>query len=208
MFQKELCSIIPNEISNLEESYYIDNFTAENAKKLFDEGLNELGIRKEDFTFTLIHSNYPEHESIAVYLKHRWEKVFGIKIPLRKYDWPSFIAKTRSGDFSAGGFYLCNIIDDPSYLFEQIADGEGYYSIWSNNTFKEMVKKSKYALNETNRKAYLREAEKILMDEMPICPIYVINNVFICKEELKNFYPPRKNSSDFKWAYFDYDEKK
>jgi len=208
LFQKELYSIIPNEISNLEESYYIDNFTVENAKKLFNEGLNELGIKKEDFTFTLSHSNYPEHESIAVYLKHRWEKVFGIKIPLRKYEWSSFISKARNCDLSAFGFYLCNIIDDPSYLLEQFADGGGYYSTWSNDAFKAMIEKSKNALNEIDRKACLREAEKILMDEMPICPIYVINNVFTCKKELKNFYPPRKNSSDFKWAYFDYNDQK
>jgi len=204
LFQKELNSIIPTEISTLEEDYYINDFTVENAKALFNEGLNELGIKKENFTFILSHSNYPEHESIAVYLKHRWEKVFGIKIPLRKYDWPAFVAKTRNGDFAAGGFYLCNISDDPSFLLEGLANGEGIYSTWSNESFKEMIQKAKYALNETTRKEYLREAEKILMDEMPICPIYVINNVFTCKRELKNFYPPKKNYSDFKWSYFDY----
>ena len=208
LYQKELNSIIPNEISTLEEEYYIKNFTIENAKALFEEGLKDLGINKEDFTFILTHSNYPEHESIAVYLKHNWEKVFGIKVPLRKYDWPIFTTKTRNGDFAAGGFYLCNLSDDPSYLLEGIANGEGYFSTWSNESFKELIQKSKYALNETDRRKYLREAEKILMDEMPICPIYIVNNVFTCKKELKNFYPPRKNSSDFKWAYFDYQEKK
>jgi len=205
LLQRELYSIIPSDISTLDEKFYIENYTIENAKKLFMEGLNDLKIKKDDFTFTLSHSTYPGHENIAVYLKHQWEKIFGIKISLKKDDWSAFISKMANGEFTAGGFYLCNIYDDPSYLLESFAEGSGCYSTWSNNKFREIIQKSKNATNENERKQHFKNAEELLMEEMPVCPIYNQNNLFLCKNELKNLYPPRFSYMDFRWAYFDYE---
>lgn len=201
LFQKELYTIIPTEVSYVDSSSYISNYNLENAKALFAKGLKELELEKEEITLTLNHSNYDLHEKIAVYLKDLWEKTFGIKITLRKDDWKTFYGRLVSNDYDIGGCYVCNLYNHPSSLLDRFEGS--YISTWSNSSFKQLFRKAKYATKESEQYSYFKQAEEILMEEMPVIALYNQNNLFVCKDNLKNAFPSKFTYADFKWAYFE-----
>jgi len=201
--QKEVMyTILPKDITATDLEPLLKNINVEKAQKLFEAGLRELKFSKENFQITINHSSSSEQRKISLYLKHQWEKIFGIKIHLKMSDWNSFFSKLLSGDYEIGGSFNCNIFNDSSYFMETFQYSHSNYSKWENENYKNNFNLSKNCIDEKQRKKYLKAAEEVLLDEMPVIPIYNHTHLYICNESLINFSPPKFNCSDFKWVYF------
>jgi oligopeptide transport system substrate-binding protein len=66
-----------------------------------------------------------------------------------------------------------------------------------------MLEKADQILDLTERTTYLLKAERILMDAMPIIPIYFYTGSYLKKSYVKDVYLSVLSDSDFKWAYVD-----
>lgn len=200
-YHTELYTIIPTSLSSLDKEKFVKECNLKNAKDLFEKGLRELNLQRENFSLTLNHSNYSDHERLAVYLKDCWEKAFKIRINLRKDNWKAFAAKLRSQDYEIGGCYVCNLYDHPTYLLERFEGG--YTSKWFEASFRDFMNQARLSKEEAEQSKYLKKAETILLEGMPVIPIYNQSNVFLCRDNLKNVFPPKFMYTDFKWAYFE-----
>lgn len=201
--QKELYTILPHEISNLSLSSFITNQNIEKGKALLDKGLKEIGMQKKDFEFTLKYGTNPEYEKLALYLKDTWEKTLGIRVTLYKEELNSFYSNVRSGNYEVGGYYLINVCDDPFYLMELLEKADTNHSKWENKDYQKYFSLARQSTDKKQRDYYLKQAEEILMDEMPVLPICLKVCTYACKENLKNLIPPHFTGSDFKWTYFE-----
>jgi oligopeptide transport system substrate-binding protein len=56
------------------------------------------------------------------------------------------------------------------------------------------------------RTALLKAAEKILVDEMPIAPIYFYTGAYVKKPYVKGIHLSEMNDLDLKWAHVDIDD--
>ncbi len=74
------------------------------------------------------------------------------------------------------------------------------FSRWHNEEYEKYLNKFRDSIHKEERKEYLRKAEEILMEEIPVIPLYCQNNIYLCKKKVKNVYSPRFNYTDFKWA--------
>jgi oligopeptide transport system substrate-binding protein len=54
---------------------------------------------------------------------------------------------------------------------------------------------------ESEEKFFL--AEKLLMEEMPVIPLYFTSICYAKKKNLKNVYVSELNQLDFKWAEYE-----
>jgi oligopeptide transport system substrate-binding protein len=202
-YHKELFTILPTDLSLLDENIIAQDNTLEKAEKLFEEGLKELQIEKANFEIILDHSNVFDHEKLAEYLKNQWEKIFKIKVKLKKGDWKSFYSNIRSGKYEMGGFYVCNIIDDPEYLLNVFIGNGVYNTYWNNELYQKHLNAAVNSLEDEKRKFYLKKVEQLLLDEMPAIPIYNQYNLYLCNDNLKNLIAPKFSYMDFKYAYFE-----
>ncbi|TGV29143.1 peptide ABC transporter substrate-binding protein, partial [Mesorhizobium sp. M00.F.Ca.ET.186.01.1.1] len=50
------------------------------------------------------------------------------------------------------------------------------------------------------RKAILREAEQIMMDEMPIMPIYFYTHTWVKNDKVKGVFQDGLGAIDWKWT--------
>ena len=76
-------------------------------------------------------------------------------------------------------------------------NGTGY----ANKTYDALIAKAKATVNPTARMAALHAAEKILMTDMPIVPIYFYTNPVLITKHVKNFYQSTLGFVDWKNAY-------
>ncbi|MEG0381111.1 MAG: peptide ABC transporter substrate-binding protein, partial [Kurthia sp.] len=62
---------------------------------------------------------------------------------------------------------------------------------WENKEYKTLMDKAVAEKDEAKRLQYLKDGEKILMDEMPVAPIYYYTNLWVEKDYVKNMAPSK-----------------
>jgi len=194
---------IPTIMAKNDIQYY-ENENIEEAQRLFEEGLDELGIRHSEFpTIPLLYNNtYPKHYKIAQVVQERLRKVFNIKVELVNREWKVYLDDIQNNDFMLARVGASAAYNDPFSFLESFtfANTRLNYSGWQceeyNDTIREMVLTSDAKV----RREYVKKAEKILMDEMPIIPIFFYNESFMKHDYVKGIFLSEIGNLDFKWA--------
>ncbi len=52
------------------------------------------------------------------------------------------------------------------------SDSDGNYTGWKNTKYDDYIKTAKTSLDPKTRMTALHNAEKIIMEELPVCPLY------------------------------------
>jgi oligopeptide transport system substrate-binding protein len=60
-----------------------------------------------------------------------------------------------------------------------------------------------FSESEEDRITFFTEAEKILMDELPIIPIYTYTRVYMLKEEVKGWFPNMLDTHPYQSIYLE-----
>ncbi len=95
--------------------------------------------------------------------------------------------------------------NDPINFLEvfKFKDGSTNNTGWENLTYIDLLNRSSACGAGALRTELLEEAEAILMDEMPIIPIYHYALNFIRKPELAGAVLSSMGHLDLRWAYFE-----
>ena len=140
--------------------------------------------------FELLYNTNEGHQKIAQAIQQFWLKELGIKVTLTNVDWKVYLDRQSQGEFEitrAG--WIGDYVDPNSFLDMMVTDRGNNMTGWSNSQYDEYLMKAAYSESEKDRITYFTEAEKILMDELPIIPIYTYTRVYMLKEEVKGWFP-------------------
>ncbi len=201
---------LPNPLFNSEKNLLpISDNDSEKGKKLFNEGLKEEGINLQGFPKLILSFNANrEHQRVAEAIQEQWNKKLGIQVTLEQFDWKVFLNKVGKQDYHiARAAWLGEYNDPMAFLtiFKSRGDdglGADNQTGWENPQFTNLLDLANYEKDPIKRAAILVSAEKILMDEMPIIPIYYIEGLYIKSPRLKDVLITSCGAIDFKWAYF------
>jgi oligopeptide transport system substrate-binding protein len=195
--------IIPDPLSLLKSSDYLEISDINLIKQMFSEGLKEANLIRENFSLTLSYSrNTNFQESLVLFLKKTWESNFNIKVILKKQEWDDHWNNLFNGEYEIAGACKFPIYSDITYFLKAFLSSPANFTKWENKKFLEYIELAENEISSDKRKLYLLKAEKILQDEMPIIPLYNRTHIYLCNPKLKNLLPPRLAYTDFKWAYF------
>ena len=93
---------------------------------------------------------------------------------------------------------------DPSTFLDMFYSKSGTSDTgWTNKKYDQLIEQSRFAEDSFLRMRYLHEAEAILMDEMPIAPIYFYTRPVLVNPKLLNYIASALGYTDFKWAEMD-----
>ncbi len=193
-------SPIPKNLSLLEENDHHPD-----ALQLFEEGLKELGLTRETCPpLLLTHNDLPGQKNLAEILQQVWQKVFTIPVKLQGYDLNTFIAQLQQRQLHLGGCVTSALYSDPLYILEMFKEKEHPMncSNWENERFARCLDLARTKTTEKERNALLKEAEKILVEEMPVIPIYSERLIYMTNDQLKGILLDNCGHVDFKKMYF------
>jgi oligopeptide transport system substrate-binding protein len=206
--ERAALGILPPNLALQKEPYFQDN-NQELALRLFNEALSELGITKEELpSLTLNYSLAEVHQKVAEVVQEQWHKVLGIQVKIEGQDWKVHFDKIKNGNFQIGGMIWQSRIRDPLYILETFRfrnDGVNM-SRWESSHYQELIAATEEELDLEKRNELFHEAEKILMDEFPVIPVYFNQLTYGKKEHLKDVYISELYDVDFRYAYFDDEE--
>jgi oligopeptide transport system substrate-binding protein len=201
-----MAAVPPSMIAENEQGYFADA-DIEKAKEFLQTGLQELGLKdvSELGPITLSYNTSEAHQKIAQAVQDMWKTELGVEVTLDNAEWAVYIDKLHKGDYMVGRMGWLGDFNDPINFLELYREKNGGNNdtLWENAEFKKLLDDSQKETDPEARVQMLKDAEAILMDEMPIAPIYFYTNVWVEKENLKDVVVSGLGDVQLKWAYFE-----
>lgn len=188
--QKPALGMVPIAVSGFEEDrgYYKDN-DIEGAKAALEAGMQELGIKDpSEITVNISFNTSEGHAAIAQFIQEGWTKNLGIKVGLDNSEWQVYLEKLNQLDYQAGRLGWTGDYND-AYTFLEIydtADNGNNDTGWENAEYKKLLDQSNLETDPAKRLDLLKQAEAIIMNELPAAPIYYYTNLSVVQDNVKN----------------------
>ncbi|WLR51583.1 peptide ABC transporter substrate-binding protein [Bacillus tianshenii] len=200
-----MAAVPPTMFPENEKGYFEDaNF--EEAKKLLEKGMEELGYNSvEDFPeISLSYNTNEAHAKIAQAIQDMWKKNLGVEVTLDNAEWAVYIEKLHQGDYQIGRMGWLGDFNDPMNFLELFKEKGGNNDTrWHDEKFASLLEQSQTETDAEKRKEMLKQAEEIFMEAMPVAPIYFYTNPWVQDENLKGVVISGLGDIQLKWAYFE-----
>ena len=173
-------------------------FDAAKAAEYWTKGLEELGIT--ELTLDMIVDADDAPQKVAQVLKEQWETTLpGLSVNLTVEPKKQRVEDMQNGDFQLGLTRWGPDYADPmTYLGMWITDNPNNYGLWSNPEYDGIIAEcttGELCTDPEGRWARLYDAEKLVMDEAVIFPLYTQCNAEMMSAKVSGveFHPVALN---------------
>ena len=173
----------PNTLGYTAENGFAED--VETAKALLAEAGYANG---EGFPPTeLLYNSSEGHRKLAVAIQQMWKKHLNIDISLNNQDWKVYLDSVTTGSYQiARAGWIGDYVDPNTFLDMWLTDGGNNSTGWHNDEYDRLISEAAPRAKErTQRYAHFRRAEAMLMDAMPIIPIYTYNSIHLVHSNVK-----------------------
>jgi oligopeptide transport system substrate-binding protein len=180
-------------------SYYKDNDIAK-AKSLLAQAGYPNGKGFPAFTLLFIASD--ARKSICEAIQQMWKKNLGITCAVRSEERGVYLDDRTNLNYDIMWTGWTGDYMDPNTFLDVWVTGGGQNCTgYSNKSYDALIAKAKVTVDPKARMTILHAAEKIIMTDMPILPIYFYTNPVLLSKHIKNFYQSTLGFVDWKNAY-------
>ena len=204
-------SFVPQGILNEEgedfasvEYYDANKANIEEAKAL----LAEAGYPNGEGLPTLeyMYNSEGAHKDVAQVIQQDWAKI-GVKVELANQEWKVFLNTRQEGQYQiARHGWSGDYVDPMTFLDLWVTGGGNNDAGYSNAKYDELVAKAKAESDQTKRWEYMHEAEAVLMEDMPVIPLYYYTKVKGAQDYVKGVRVSALGNVIFNDAYLDIQE--
>lgn len=154
---------------------------------------------------SLMYNNNPNNDLVAQAIQQMWKKNLGIEVSLQSMDWQVYLDRQSQQDFDISRTAWSPDYLDPMTFMDIFVTGGGNNNTgWSNAEYDRQIKEANSTGDQKVRVQAMHKAERILMDEMPLMPIFFYTHPVLIKENLKDVIIPSFGTyADFKYARAD-----
>lgn len=172
----------------------------EQAKKLLEEAGYPNGEGAPTITFTF--NTGSGHQMIAQAIQDMWKKNLGINIELKNEEWAVFQDTRTNFQYSIARHGWIADYNDPMTFLDMWTTGNGQNnSGYSNKEYDDLINAAKVEIDDAKRTEMLHKAEDILMEDLPILPIYFYTNVLCINPKVQDVYKSPLGQMEFRDAY-------
>lgn len=172
------------------------------AKELLEKGLKEEGMTKDAFKdITLSYNTDEGHKKIAQAVQEMWKKALGIEVSLENMEFQVLLDNRSSGNFDiARAGWMGDYMDPYTMMDLFMTDNPQNDSKYSNTEYDALLKTSASTGDQKVRMDSMKEAEKIIMADKPIIPIYFYTQPRLEKPNVSGVTKPLLNYPSFVYA--------
>ncbi len=146
------------------------------------------------------------HRKVALAVQQMWQNELGIEVELVNQDWKVYLSREMVGDFQISRAGWIGDYEDPNTFLDLMRPNRGNNKTgWENMDFDALVEEANTINDQEKRYELLNEAEKILIDNMPIIPLYTYVRVYQLSPDVKGFNPHILDHHHPKFIYLERD---
>ncbi|HFR4158511.1 TPA: peptide ABC transporter substrate-binding protein [Bacillus cereus] len=169
------------------ENGNLSSYDLQNAKKIWKEAKKELGV--EQVNLELLTFEQDNAKRMAEYIKGDLEKnLQGLTIQIKQQPFKQKLQLEQTGDYDITMANWGPDYKDPiSYLELFTTDNQNNKMNYSNRHYDELIKKAKsdLVLDQKKRWEALQEAERILLEDAAVAPLYQMGSAYVQKGYVK-----------------------
>ncbi|HOK63059.1 MAG TPA: peptide ABC transporter substrate-binding protein [Soehngenia sp.] len=167
-------------------------YDLEKAKALLAEGLAEEGMTVEDFNaqgFVLLYNTSEAHKKIAQAAQEMWRTNLGLEVGLENVEFQVKLDREKAGDYDISRAGWIGDYSDPMTMLDLwYTDGPFNDANYSNPEYDKLIDIAKGTADQKVRFDAMRKAEKILMEDVPIVPVYFYTQPYAVKPYVTGVY--------------------
>ena len=176
-------------------------FDPEGAKNLLSEAGYPNG---EGFpAIEILYNTNEGHRKIAVALQEMWKDYLNIDIKLLNQEWKVYLATESAGDYqiSRGG-WIGDYVDPNNFLDMFLCGGGNNRTGWCNEEYDRLILEvAPSQSSHEERLAVFQQAETMLLDDMPIIPVYTYTSLKLVDSSVENLDGNIMNQAMYKDIY-------
>ena len=161
-------------------------YDKEAASGYLDKALTELGLTKENLKLTFWGTETTYNKSQAAYLQQQWKDNLGLDVALKAVSNKALSEAKKSGEYSftVGGWGPSE--NDAISFLENYLTGEANNTgKYSNPEYDRLLSASAQEGDAQKRQELLIKAEKLLIEEMGVGPLYFTCTKYAVSNKLK-----------------------
>ena len=176
-------------------------FDPEGAKNLLSEAGYPNG---EGFpAIEILYNTNEGHRKIAVALQEMWKEYLNIDIKLLNQEWKVYLATESAGDYqiSRGG-WIGDYVDPNNFLDMFLCGGGNNRTGWCNKEYDRLILEvAPSQSSHEERLAVFQQAETMLLNDMPIIPVYTYTSLKLVDLSVGNLDGNIMNQAMYKDIY-------
>ncbi|MED4908105.1 peptide ABC transporter substrate-binding protein [Brevibacillus centrosporus] len=192
--------LLPPTMASNPNGYFRDHDT-ELAKQLLAEGMQELGITKLP-PITLIFNTSEAHKKIAEAVQDQWKQTLGVDVKVANMEFKVYLETLDAGNYQIARRGWVADFNDPVNFIEIFREKHGNNNTnWTNATYNDLLQQAAKERDPEKRKELFGQAEQILMEEMPLSPIYFYTVSWLQGDKVaKGIYTDPLGNGDLKYV--------
>ncbi len=152
----------------------------------------------------LLYNTSERHRTLAEAIQQIWKKALNIKIKLLNQEWKVFLNSMHSKNYQIGRFGWIGDYNDPNtFLDLWITDGGNNRTGWSNLEYDNLISLASKNLAKEERFSHFQDAEEILLEELPVMPIYFYVRSLLIQPSVRGWHPNILDRHPYKHVYLD-----
>lgn len=182
-------TLVPPTIKLAPERQYLHDYDGQLAISHFTKALAELKLTRQSlpeitFSFAINEQN----RKVAQALQQQIQETLGIKISLDGIEHKTYLAKLTRHDYAIGLSVWYAQYPDPMSILERykFRKNTKNYSDWENPYYIRLLDKASEAKSQRERMMMLEHAESLLLDDLPVCPLFHWSSAYAKKDYVQN----------------------
>ena len=170
--------------------------------------LEEAGFSEQN-TFPkleILFNTNEDHRKLALAVQQMWQINLGIEVELVNQDWKVYLNREMIGDFQISRAGWIGDYEDPNTFLDLMRPNRGNNKTgWENMEYDALVEKANTINNQAERYELLYQAEEILIENMPVIPLYTYVRAYQLSPDVKGFSPHILDHHHPKFIYLERD---
>jgi len=139
---------------------------------------------------TILYNTSEGHKKIAQAVQQMWKKQLGVNVKIRNQEWKIFLKEQRAKNYEIARMGWIGDYPDPKTFLEIFhSKSQNNHTNWSSEEFDGLLDQAMKEQDKGKRFEILAKAEKILLDEAPILPMYHYVYYSLMNPKIEGFQP-------------------
>ncbi len=155
----------------------------------------------------ILYNTSENHRRIAEAIQQMWKKHLGVDVKLLNQDWKVYLSSTNNLDYSiARAAWIGDVVDPVNFLEMWLTDGGNNRTGYSRPEYDALIQQAYAETDPAKRRDVLKAAEDMVLEDLPIIPIYFYTRKYLQAPEVKGYAPNVLGYMRFQEFYMDYGE--